>query len=114
LVAQATEATGRRALVNVERGPVIDEAALYAALSDEVIAGAAIDVCLTSARAGQSGAALLRPGHPFHELPNVVLSPHRAASPIYAPERWDEVVELIARQVSGQPLINVIDLAEGY
>lgn len=55
-------------LINVGRGPVIDEHALYECLRDGVIAGAALDV-LTAERV---------PG-PLAELDNVVLTPHIGA-----------------------------------
>lgn len=61
-------------LVNVARGPVVDEEALYTALRDRTIAGAALDVWWRPPPA---------PGHvdlptslPFAELDNVVLTPH--------------------------------------
>jgi phosphoglycerate dehydrogenase-like enzyme len=60
-------------LVNVGRGEVIDEAALYRALADGAIAGAALDVWYRY----PSGPGPTRPAvHPFHELPNVLMTPH--------------------------------------
>jgi D-3-phosphoglycerate dehydrogenase len=56
-------------LVNVARGPIIDEAALVAALRDRHIGGAALDVYATQP---------LAPDHPLLSLPNVVLTPHGA------------------------------------
>lgn len=54
-------------LVNTSRGPIVDEAALVAALRDRTIAGAALDVFDVEP---------LPAGHPFRDLDNVVLSPH--------------------------------------
>lgn len=64
-------------LVNVGRGPVVDEAGLYHALKGGVLKGAAIDVWYTYPQTGD--AACAPPSrYPFHELPNVILSPHLA------------------------------------
>ncbi len=61
-------------LVNVGRGGVIDEKALYHALKDGVLKGAGIDVWYTYP---ERGSAWGHPSkYPFHELSNVILSPH--------------------------------------
>jgi len=60
-------------LVNVARGEVVDEDALYDALHRRGIAGAALDVWYRY----PAGEAPTHPGHrPFHELPNVLMTPH--------------------------------------
>lgn len=56
-------------LVNIGRGPVVDEAALIRALQSRRIRGAALDVF---------DAEPLAAGHPFYTLDNVLLSPHSA------------------------------------
>ena len=56
-------------LINVARGRVVDEAALIAALRDEHIAGAAIDVTVEEP---------LSPTSPLWEMQNVLITPHTA------------------------------------
>jgi D-3-phosphoglycerate dehydrogenase len=57
-------------LVNVARGPIVDEGALVRALREGRIAGAGLDVLETEPP---------RAGHPLLEFDNVVLTPHTAA-----------------------------------
>ena len=54
-------------LINTARGPIVDERALYAALSERRIAGAALDVFEQEPIAAD---------HPFASLDNVILTPH--------------------------------------
>ena len=63
-------------IINVARGPVIEEQALYEALRDRTIAGAVIDAWY---RYPNDGDFQMRPSRfPFHELPNVLMTPHAA------------------------------------
>ncbi|MHA2083888.1 MAG: NAD(P)-dependent oxidoreductase [Candidatus Thorarchaeota archaeon] len=102
-------------LVNVSRGIVIDEAALYSALQGNVIAGAALDVWYNYRPEADEDGRKRPYTQPFHTLVNVVLSPHRAASPFSDLERWNEVIENIRRFASGRTdFLNVVDLDKEY
>jgi phosphoglycerate dehydrogenase-like enzyme len=100
--------------INVGRGPVVNEEALYEALKNKTIHSAAIDVWYNY-RAEADGQDRIYPYQfPFHELDNIVLSPHRAASPSEHPARIVEIVENIRRHQAGLELMNIVNLEEGY
>lgn len=101
--------------LNVGRGAVVDEESLYNALRDNVIAGAALDVWYNYTPTADEGGHTSPYNHPFHKLDNVILSPHRAASPFRDLRRWDEVIENISRFAAGRTdLLNVVDIEAGY
>jgi phosphoglycerate dehydrogenase-like enzyme len=60
-------------LINVARAEIVDEEALYHALSRRSIAGAALDVWYRYPREPGPTAPATRP---FHELPNLLMTPH--------------------------------------
>jgi phosphoglycerate dehydrogenase-like enzyme len=94
-------------LVNVARAEVCDEVALYRALASGRLAGAALDVWYrypTSAEPAPPAA------QPFHELGNVIMTPHVSG--------WTEgmlnartalIADNIERVARGEPLLNVIE-----
>ena len=93
-------------LVNVARGPVVDETALYEALRDRRIAGAAIDVWYRYP--GPDGKAEPS-GLPFGRLDNVILTPH--SSGVTAETfrgRIRDIAENITRLSRNEPLKNVV------
>lgn len=63
-------------LVNVGHGPVVDEAALYRALASNHLAAARLDVWYRYPESEAERTHTLPSTYPFHELDNVVLSPH--------------------------------------
>ena len=93
-------------VINVGRGPVIEEAALVAALSGKHIKGAALDVFDREP---------LPEGHPFYRLENVLLSPHCAD---HTPDWLDQAMRFFIEQFEsyhrGQTLRNVVDKKLGY
>jgi len=94
-------------LINIARGSVIDEDAVYAALRDGRIGGAALDVWWQYPNAAEPERRPSR--HPFHELPNVVMTPHCSGwTAGMVARRWAEVAGNINRFVRGEPLDNVV------
>jgi phosphoglycerate dehydrogenase-like enzyme len=93
-------------LINVARGAVIDEQALFDALSSRSIAGAAIDVWWNTPDApGRPPGANL----PFAELPNVIMTPHNSGSTRDTfSARARDIAENIRRLVDGEPLHHVV------
>ena len=93
-------------VMNVGRGPVIDEAALIAALRDGTIRGAALDVFDVEP---------LPAGHAFYGMENVLLSPHCADhTSTWTDEAMQFFLENLGRFQSGEPLMNLVDKKSGY
>ncbi len=93
-------------VMNVGRGPVIDEAALIAALRDGTIRGAALDVFDVEP---------LPAGHAFYGMENVLLSPHCADhTSTWTDEAMQFFLENLRRFQSGEPLMNLVDKKSGY
>jgi len=94
-------------LINVARGPIVDEQALYEALRDGLIAGAAIDVWYCYPQDPNQRVYPSR--YPFHELPNVPMTPHVAGwSQTTLEGRIRDVAENLNRLAAGKPLRNVV------
>jgi phosphoglycerate dehydrogenase-like enzyme len=93
-------------IMNVGRGPVIGESALIAALENGALKGAALDVFETEP---------LPAGHPFYNMPNVLLSPHSADHTA----GWQDLamykfIENFQLFRDGKPLDNIVDKKAGY
>jgi phosphoglycerate dehydrogenase-like enzyme len=94
-------------LINIARAPIVVEEALYAALRDGRLGGAAIDVWWQYRAA--NGPDLRPSRYPFHELPNVLMTPHCSAFTAGTAERrWSTVAGNLDRFASGEPLENVV------
>jgi phosphoglycerate dehydrogenase-like enzyme len=94
-------------ILNPARGHIVDEAALYAALKEKRIAGAAIDTWYEYPKSSDDQP---RPAsHPFWELDNVIMTPHASGATEGTRTRRAKVVaENIDRLNRGEPLLNVV------
>jgi phosphoglycerate dehydrogenase-like enzyme len=93
-------------LVNIARGPMVDEAALLEALGQGSIGGATLDVFDTEP---------LPPGHPLWDAPNVTVTAHMSADAVGWREALADGFAINARRwLAGEPLLNVVDKNLGY
>jgi len=97
-------------LVNIARAEIIDPDALYRALAERRIAAAALDVWY---RYPSAPGPVLPAAQPFHELPNVLMTPHVSG--------WTEgmlearaklIAENVGRIARGHPPLNQIAVTE--
>jgi phosphoglycerate dehydrogenase-like enzyme len=93
-------------LINVGRGPLVDEPALAAALRERRIGGAALDVFPTEPLPADS---------PLWGVPNLLITPHTAA---LTEKLWERhyalFFENLRRYLSREPLLAVVDKRKGY
>lgn len=102
-------------VISMGRGPVIQEEALYNALKNDELAGAAIDVWYSYSPEPDADGCKFPWNFPFGELDNVLLSPHRAGKPFDDRRRWDDIIENIRIAQQGRTdFLNVVDLKAGY
>ena len=93
-------------LLNVGRGATLDEAAVLDAVAERRIAGVALDTWVTEP---------LPADHRAWDIPNVIVSPHRAGASAAGHGRGlDLFADNIRRFAAGVPLRNVVDLDAGY
>jgi phosphoglycerate dehydrogenase-like enzyme len=93
-------------LINVARGPIVAEEALYNALREKKIAGAAVDVWY---QYPADGGPTSPSRFPFQELDNLIMTPHVAGWMRGTREqRFRLIAENIGRLVQGRPLLNVL------
>jgi phosphoglycerate dehydrogenase-like enzyme len=102
-------------LVNVGRGPIVQQAALYHALRDGTLGAAGLDVWYNYPADEAARAHTPPSDYAFHELDNVVLSPHRAgAAEETAVLRMTRLAELLNAAARGETVPNRVDLEAGY
>jgi len=93
-------------LINVSRGPLIDEPALADALREHRIGGAALDVFTKEP---------LPPDSPLWDLDNLLITPHTAG---LTEKIWERQYALycdnLRRFLAGQPLLGLVDKRKGY
>jgi phosphoglycerate dehydrogenase-like enzyme len=93
-------------LINVARGEIVDEDALYRALAARTIAGAALDVWY---RYPTTPGPTWPGRRPFHELPNVLMTPHVSGwTDGMLEARAALIADNVGRAARGEPPLNLI------
>ena len=92
--------------INIARASIVDEDALIDALSQDKLAGAALDVFSKEP---------LPEDHPFWNMKKVIMTPHVAS---FTPDSWDRVLALLKDNFisfgKGLPMISEVDKKKGY
>ena len=102
-------------LVNVGRGRVVDQAALYQALTDGMLAAAGVDVWYNYPESPGERDSTPPSNFPFHELDNIVMSPHRGGGSRDTERlRMQHLAALLNALHNGSPTANQVDIKAGY
>jgi phosphoglycerate dehydrogenase-like enzyme len=96
-------------LINVARGAIVDEDALYEHLKRNPGFSAGIDVWWQEPRRGES----FTTRHPFLELPNVIGSPHNSGNTVHsAAGAARHAAENVARHLRGETVRHILNRSE--
>lgn len=99
-------------IINISRGEIIDEESLYYILNNNLIRGAAIDVWYNYPENDE----LTYPSvnYDFHELNNIIMSPHRADLIYDEYPLLDDGIENLKALREGRKLINILNFDKDY
>jgi len=101
-------------IVNVGRGPLIDEAALHAELASGRLR-AGLDVWYQYPENKDAAASTAPSRFDFGALDNVVLSPHRAGHCMRIEElRAEHLARMLSAAARGEPMANRVNVEMGY
>lgn len=102
-------------IVNIGRGPIVDEYALYEALKSGHLGGAGLDVWYNYPTSTENRAQTMPSNAPLHEIDSLVLSPHRAGG---VSEREDRrmayLAELLNAFLAGNTELHRVNPNLGY
>lgn len=104
-------------LINIGRGELIDQSALYTALKNRWIFSAGIDVWYNYPTSEAERSNTPPANFPFYQLDNIVMSPHRAGNlNKFEIEnlRMTHLANLVNEYLKGNPMPNRVDIERGY
>lgn len=101
-------------LINTSRGEIVDENALFSALKNKKIGGAAMDTWYNNPKSPFDNNCFPSLKYPFQDLDNLVLSPHRAAMIKGELPHLDDAIININRAVEGLDPLNVVSVENRF
>lgn len=101
-------------MINTSRGEIVEEAALYEALKNNMIAGAAMDTWYNNPKNPFDVDSKPSLNYPFETLDNLVLSPHRSAMIAGELPHLDDAVLNINRTIDGLEPMNVVSVDKKF
>lgn len=102
--------------INVGRASTVEESALFHALKDQAIGGAALDVWYKYPVSAADRKNTPPANYPFHTLDNVIMSPHRAGGLGMQENEQFRIEELskLLNSILDNPHLEGLDLELGY
>ncbi|MBT6276218.1 MAG: phosphoglycerate dehydrogenase [Chromatiales bacterium] len=105
---------GDAVIINVARGALIDEMALYEVLRSRRIGGAIIDTWYRYPEHGGANEPFMPSNQPFHQLDNILMTPHSSGwSAGLLDRRWRVMSGNLHALESGAPLVNQLKPSGG-
>jgi phosphoglycerate dehydrogenase-like enzyme len=102
-------------LVNVGRGRIVDQEALYNALKDGTLGASGLDVWYNYPQEPDQRNNTPPADYPFHELENIVMSPHRGGGSKESEMlRMRHLAELLNALSNRESVPNQVDVKAGY
>jgi phosphoglycerate dehydrogenase-like enzyme len=102
-------------LVNIGRGKIVQQEALYNALKEGRLHAAGVDVWYNYPEEDAERSHTEPADFPFHELQNLVMSPHRGGATMESePIRMADLSRLLNAAAKDEPIPNKVDLSLGY
>jgi len=102
-------------LVNVSRGKIVNQKALFKALKEKRIFSAGLDVWYNYPDSKETRENTFPGDFPFHELDNIVLSPHRGGLVMETETmRIKSLAAMINAAARGEQVPNAVSLIDGY
>ncbi len=102
-------------LINISRGKIVDQEALYTALKEGKIYGAGLDVWYNYPKTVEDRISTPPADFPFHELDNLVMSPHRGGIVKETEQlRMAALAQSLNAAARDEPIPNPVNVELGY